>query len=339
MVFGVSGVLLAQDRSPAEERLAQVESWFYFILIDETIDDVFARVVASDYDMVVIDPIITERDTTDYDVATAVHEMKKSGKLVIAYIDIGQAEDFRTYWQHDWQVGDPEWIVGEDPDGWTGNYPVAFWWDEWLEIWFDQEAGLLQLILDLGFDGVYLDWVEAYSDDRVVAFAEADGVDPVQEMIYFVTDISDYTKSQHEGFIVIAQNAAEMAEYDEYLAVIDAISQEQTWFDGAAEGIEGDCPLPATDADVDTEGYFASLSEDCQALYIDFPESTLHVSSEEYLYYLTMARDKGEIIFTVDYALQPENVAWIYETSRSYGFVPFVGPRPLNRFLPPFGVR
>ena len=336
IVFGLGVNISAQDLSPAEERLAGVDTWFYYILIDETVDDVIEQVVASDYDMVVIDPIITERDSTDHDIQSAVNAIQESGKIVIAYIDIGQAEDYRIYWQNDWQVGDPEWIVSEDPDGWTGNYPVAYWWDEWREIWLDENEGLLQLLLDIGFDGIYLDWVEAYSDEDVVAFAQQDGVDATQEMIWFVSDLSEYGKSQRSDFIVISQNAAELAEYDEYLAVIDAISQEQTWFDGAAEGVEGDCPLPATDTNIDTDAYYQSLAAECQELYTLFPESTLHVSSQEYLYYLTMARDKGEIIFTVDYALQAENVAWIYETSRSYGFVPFVGPRPLNRYLPPF---
>ena len=39
------------------------------------------------------------------------------------------------------------------------------------------------------------------------------------------------------------------------------------------------------------------------------------------------------IIFSVDYALEPENVSWVYETSRGLGFVPFVGNRALDRYV------
>jgi endo-alpha-1,4-polygalactosaminidase (GH114 family) len=127
-----------------------------------------------------------------------------------------------------------------------------------------------------------------------------------------------------------------LAEDDGYLAAIDAIAQEQVWFDGGADNDPpGDCPLPRTDAEVDTYAYRKGLSPACRRQYDEYPDSTLHVSSEEYLSYLIPARDKGVIIFSVDYALEPENVSWVYETSRGLGFVPFVGNRALDRYVEP----
>ena len=41
-------------------------------------------------------------------------------------------------------------------------------------------------------------------------------------------------------------------------------------------------------------------------------------------------------IFTVDYAFDPENVAWVCETSRALGFVPFLGNRALGRYVEPW---
>ena len=38
---------------------------------------------------------------------------------------------------------------------------------------------MMEGILDAGFDGIYLDWVEAYSDESVFELAADDGVDPV----------------------------------------------------------------------------------------------------------------------------------------------------------------
>jgi cysteinyl-tRNA synthetase len=320
----------------AQGGLADVSRWLYLIDVDlepETVD----RIAASAHDMVVLDFIPSEENNTDYPMAEVVARFHNAShpKLVIAYIDTGQAEAYRTYWQPGWGIGNPEWIVGADPDGWEGNFPVAYWYDEWREIWLGRD-GYLQAILDAGFDGVYLDWVEAYSDENVMAIADQNGVDPRQEMIWWVEDIADFTRSQRSDFIVIAQNAAELAEDDDYLAVIDAIAQEQVWFDGGADNDPpGDCPLPRTEAEVDTEAYRQSLSPPCRKQYDEYPDSTLHVSSEEYLGYLTLARDKGEIIFTVDYALQAENVTWVYETSRALGFVPFVGNRALDRYVEP----
>lgn len=317
--------------------LGEVSQWLYLIDVDlapGTVD----RIVASTYDMVVLDFIPSEEDNTDFPMATVVERLHSAPhpKLVLAYIDIGQAEEYRTYWDPDWRIGDPEWIVGSDPDGWEGNFPVSFWYDEWHEIWLGAE-GYLEKIIDSGFDGVYLDWVEAYSDGNVVDLAEEDGVDPRAEMIWWVGDIAEFGRARRPGFYVIAQNAAELAESDEYLDIIDAIAQEQVWFDGGADNDPpGDCPLPRSTAEVDTEDYRQSLPGACRKLYDDFPDSTLHVSSEEYLNYLTRAQSRGALIFTADYALQPENVEWVYRTSRALGFVPFVGGRALDEYVEPW---
>jgi len=337
-------LLTDSDRTSSGERLADVTHWFYMIDVNLK-PEMVKQIATSAYDMVVLDFIPSEENNTDYPMADVIAQLHNAPdhfdcaqckpKLVIAYIDIGQAEEFRTYWQPGWGIGNPEWIVALDPDGWEGNFPVAFWHNEWREIWLGED-GYLQAILDAGFDGVYLDWVEAYSDENVIAIAEQEGVDPRQEMIWWVGDIADFTRAQRPDFIVIGQNAAELAEHDDYLAIIDAIAQEQVWFDGGADNDPpGDCPLPRTEAEVETKAYVESLSKPCRTLYDDYPDSTLHVSSEGYLHYLTLARDKGEIIFTVDYALEPDNVAWVYETSRALGFVPFASNRALDQYVEP----
>jgi cysteinyl-tRNA synthetase len=332
------------DRTSSGERLADVTHWFYMIDVNLK-PEMVKQIATSAYDMVVLDFIPSEENNTDYAMADVIAQLHNAPhhfdcaqckpKLVIAYIDIGQAEEFRTYWHPGWDIGNPEWIVGADPDGWEGNFPVTYWYDEWREIWLGED-GYLQAILDAGFEGVYLDWVEAYSDENVMAIAEREGVDPKQEMIWWVGDIADFGRTQRPDFIVIAQNAAELATDDDYLAVIDAIAQEQVWFDGGADNNPpGDCPLPRTEAEVETKAYVESLSEPCRKQYDEYPDSTLHASSEEYLHYLTLAHDKGEIIFTVDYALEPDNVVWVYQTSRALGFVPFASNRALDRYIEP----
>jgi len=317
--------------------LTDIAHWLY--LIDVNLEpDTVEQIAASEHDMVVLDFIPSEKNNRDYPMATVVSQLHNAAhpKLVIAYIDIGQAEEYRTYWQPGWDIGNPDWIVGADPDGWEGNFPVAYWYDEWREIWLGAD-GYLQAILETGFDGVYLDWVEAYSDENVVALAQQEGVDPVQEMIWWVGDITDFSQTQKPDFIIISQNAAELAENDEYLDIIDAIAQEQVWFDGGADNVPpGDCPLPRTDAEIDTTAYRDSLSPECREVYENFPDSTLHVSSEEYLHYLTLAHDKGVTIFTVDYAMKPDHIAWTYQTSQTLGFIPFVGNRALDRYVAPY---
>jgi endo-alpha-1,4-polygalactosaminidase (GH114 family) len=65
------------------------------------------------------------------------------------------------------------------------------------------------------------------------------------------------------------------------------------------------------------------------------PNSPLHVSTAQYSHYLTLAQSEGTLVFTVDYALHPANAAWVYETSRTLGFVPCVSNRALDRHVEP----
>jgi endo-alpha-1,4-polygalactosaminidase (GH114 family) len=85
---------------------------------------------------------------------------------------------------------------------------------------------------------------------------------------------------------------------------------------------------------VDTHAYRASLPAACRRQFDEYPTSTLHTSTEQYLRQLAVARSRGKVVLTVDYAVQPDNVARVYQVSRALGYVPFVGPRALNRYIP-----
>ena len=105
----------------------------------------------SEYDMLVIEPTRTDwsSDDREFDTASMVEDLKASTaeggehrKLVLAYLDIGEAEDWRWYWtwSRDWEPGEPfppdwpDFILAPDPDGWEGNYPVAYWEPAWKDI-------------------------------------------------------------------------------------------------------------------------------------------------------------------------------------------------------------
>jgi len=53
------------------------------------------------------------------------------------------------------------WLLDENPD-WPGNYKVKYWDIEWKSIIFGASDAFLNRILDSGFDGVYLDIIDAY---------------------------------------------------------------------------------------------------------------------------------------------------------------------------------
>jgi cysteinyl-tRNA synthetase len=316
--------------------LGDVTHWLY--LLDVELDSqLVAQIAASQYDLVVVDFVPSQQDEADFPMAHVVAQLHSAPepKLVLAYISVGEAEDYRTYWQAGWRVGAPEWIAGDDPDSWEGNFPVAYWHEGWRGIWLGS-GGYLEAIVEAGFDGIYLDWVEACWEESVVALAAARGVDPVDEMVAWVADIAAFCRTLRDGFLVVPQNGAELAQREDYLAIIDGLAQEHVWFDGGEDNDPpGDCPLPGTPDDAIGDAYRLSLPPACRRAYDADPEATLHTSSQEYLDCLIPLHSAGLVILTVDYALDPDNVARAREMSAGLGFVPFVASRALDGYIEP----
>ncbi|MAN26205.1 MULTISPECIES: endo alpha-1,4 polygalactosaminidase [Mesonia] len=82
-------------------------------------------------------------------------------RLVVAYFSIGEAEDYRYYWKESWNNNLPDFIEAENPD-WEGNFKVNYWDAGWQEILYGNENAYLSKILNAGFDGTYLDIIDAY---------------------------------------------------------------------------------------------------------------------------------------------------------------------------------
>ncbi len=310
IVFSSIFLMVSRD-SQATISLGSVRFWAYQIQNQHENNNV-QKLIDSHYDMLVIDDTRSLSDQTTYDMASTVARLKSSQnsrgenrKIVIAYIDIGEAEEHRWYWQPDWAVGNPAWIAANDPDNWAGNYPVTFWHPEWKQIIYGNQNAYLDKIITDGFDGVYLDWVEAFSFEVVENAASSVGKNSRDEMIDFVGEIASYARSKKPGFIVIAQNAVELGTSSEYLSIIDAVAQEQVWFDGSADPNEaqGDIPMPENG---------------------DF-------SSQYYIGYLAYFKEAGKPIFTVDYAQQPANVEKAYQWAKDNGFIEYVALRQLDR--------
>jgi cysteinyl-tRNA synthetase, unknown class len=153
-----------------------------------------------------------------------------------------------------------------------------------------------------GFDGVYLDWIDAYDDDHIAPQAKAAGVDPVKAMVDFLLLIRQTARTINPNAIVIQQNAYGLIDADpRLLTAIDAIGIEDTWFSGKANAKwnsknAGD--LPNRDKE-----------EDSTAARI--------VQYQKYLV-------AGKPVFTIDYCINEKNAAQVYKESRAHGFIPLV---------------
>ncbi|MFQ5859237.1 MAG: hypothetical protein ACE5LU_26860 [Anaerolineae bacterium] len=69
------------------------------------------------YDLMVMDYSTDESETGEF-TGAQIHAFKHSSggeKIVLAYMSIGEAEDYRFYWQSGWTPGNPAWLDGRKP--------------------------------------------------------------------------------------------------------------------------------------------------------------------------------------------------------------------------------
>ena len=131
-------------------------------------DDYLNQLAATNYDLIIMDLFYepaeggsgpVELTSTDLEVIS--DKADGGSRLLICYMSIGEAEDYRYYWDDGWSVGSPEWIEDENPN-WEGNYKVRYWDEEWQAVIFGSEDAYLDKIIAAGFDGVYLDIIDAF---------------------------------------------------------------------------------------------------------------------------------------------------------------------------------
>jgi len=153
-------------------------------------------------------------------------------RLVVAYMSIGEAENYRYYWQSWWRPGNPSFLLAENPD-WEGNYKVNYWDPGWQRLIFGTANSYFDTIVDAGFDGVYLDIVDGYE-----AFGTAEAK---ERMIGFVLALADYARvvKGKSNFGIFPQNAPELLSDRRYLAAVTGIGVEEIYFDATDEATDG----------------------------------------------------------------------------------------------------
>jgi cysteinyl-tRNA synthetase len=121
-----------------------------------------AAVGNTNFDLVIIDLFFQDTDQfTSSEIVSLKTKANGGSRLVIAYMSIGEAENYRYYWQPEWNTNPPSWLAGENPE-WQGNFKVRYWDPTWQSIIFGNDSSYVKKILDAGFDGVYLDIIDAY---------------------------------------------------------------------------------------------------------------------------------------------------------------------------------
>jgi uncharacterized protein (TIGR01370 family) len=230
--------------------------------------------------------------------ASQVATLHGQGKTLYTYLSIGEAEDYRDYWiDGHWSQQKPSFVLGENPD-WEGNYSVKFWDYTWQQIMFGRVADAIAH----GYDGMYLDIVDAYEVAQVRnAYT---GPDIRQAMIDFVVALSQYAKALDPDFKVIPQNAVGLLALKEsnpgvpntaYLNAIDGVGVEDLWYDG---------------------------------------DSTSSWTSGD-LAFIKNAVNAGKFVLATSYPTQDAKQEAFVTNALNAGFIPFVADRDLTGVIDP----
>ena len=201
--------------------LSEVRSWAFQL---QNVDPV--EIKLSPYDVVVIDYGFDRRNATAFPREVVdLMRTKPDGKkrLILAYFSIGEAENYRYYWQDNWLKARPEWLEPENPD-WPGNYLVQYWHPEWRALLFGSPNAYLDRILDAGFDGVYLDGADKFEQWKRRRPSAA------AEMVDLIGAIASYARALRRDFLVIPQNGDGLLDNPRFLRTIDGFAREDLLF-------------------------------------------------------------------------------------------------------------
>ena len=270
------------------------------------------------HDLLVID---SSRDGTDAKRFTADEiDLMQDGpggeSVVASYVSIGEASDFRDYWDEDWtSTGSakgkltseaPDWLGPLNPD-WPESRKVRYWESDWQNLVFNDEGtGMIDAIVDAGFDAAYLDIVDAYYFwGAEVKNRDREAGDPKNEhqaarrMVDFIVDMTEHARETNPDFFVIPQNAAWLidalgnneARIEAYLDCVGAIGIEDLYFRGGKDENN-------------------SFKPDKQ---------TIRRLQEDYL-------DNGIPVFVTDYINKDGKIAKFVKEALADGFIPFAAP-------------
>ena len=121
------------------------------------IDEYYQALRNTNYDLLLIEVSYNNIFFTKEQIEELKIKDNGGKRIVIAYLSIGEAEDYRYYWKKKWNKKKPKWIVKEN-ENWEGNYIVKYWSPEWKNIIKEYQKKLDEI----GVDGYLLDTVDTY---------------------------------------------------------------------------------------------------------------------------------------------------------------------------------
>lgn len=200
----------------------QVESWVY--QLTNYPKGRLDRIAQADFDLAVVD--LSRDGGADYFTKGEVSAVKRSGKIVLAYFEVGAIENYRPEWKDV-----PKDLMAGAVDGWPDEQYVRYWDERWWPV----VRGRIDQAIRAGFDGAYLDMITTYEEipGTGVAIEER-----ARRMVALIARISRHAKKLAPNFKIVPQNCPELYTWSPwsgvpnktYLRAIDGIGFEGVYF-------------------------------------------------------------------------------------------------------------
>ena len=297
--------------------LAQVDDFLYILQGYRNAAGVapsfnWREMVNSDYDLIIMDYSWDGTHAARFSAEDLQELRKNRERLVLCYLSVGEAESYRFYWRDSWRPGQyPEWLGTENP-AWPGNYKVRYWHPEWRTI----VLGYLATIRAQGFDGIYLDVVDAFAywaDENAYGIGaetynptdpRGDAQTAADRMILFMHTLAETAREWDPDFLVVMQNAEQIVRFASDAAL------EQLW-----RTING----------LGTEDLFYFGNQ--------IVDSPLNPDRASRLELVGQYIQREKLVLATEYLTDARKIEHFCQEATKYGLVPFAAPsRSLDRY-------
>lgn len=193
-----------------------VSSWVYQLTGYQ--NNQLGQIAGSNFQLAVVD--LARDGSSGYFTAAEIAAVQATGKIVLAYFEIGAIEDYRP----EWPLVPPDLMLGP-VYGWPGEQYVKYWDPRWWPI----VQGRVDQAIAAGFDGAYLDMIVTYEEIPANA-AGTNRADLASKMVDLIDRISIYAKGIDPDFKIVPQNAPELHAWPKYLPAIDGLGMEELYY-------------------------------------------------------------------------------------------------------------